>query len=134
MDVHEISIPFSVRVPDVTLTSVFPDANWAAMVIVNCLRVSAVYVTVSIDAEMDDPLPNNTVALFEAVQDVMRMEYCDEDVPVLDRPVFPDECVAAELRMIAVERVKRELLHAPLSVSHESDSVPQFDTSSNPTG
>ena len=100
---HETLMDESVSDPDVTLTNIFPDANCPAMAIVNWLRVSAVYVSMSIDAVMDDPLPSETVALLDAVQDVMRMEYSDEDVPSLEIPVFPVECWAFELSIIAAE-------------------------------
>ena len=101
VDVQDNCIPVSVRVPDATLTSVFPDANCPAMVIMNWLRVRAVYMTVIIDALMEVPL-NETFPLSDAAQDVRRMEYCDEDDPVLERPVFNEECAVPPLRMIAV--------------------------------
>ena len=63
--------------------------NSTVMAIVHCLRVSAVYLTVSIDSAIEvNPLPSERVALCDGGQDVMRMEYCDEDVPSLERPVF----------------------------------------------
>ena len=134
-DEHETLIDESVSDPYVTLTNIFPDANWAAMVIVNCLRVSAVYLTVSIDSAIEvNPLPSDRVALLDGVQDVMRMEYCDEDVPSLERPVFNSECAVPPLRIMAVDEVNVVLVNAPLSVSHETDSIPHPVSSDTPTG
>ena len=131
---HETLTDERVRDPYATLASILPDANSPAMVIVTWLSVSAVYVTVSIDAAMDDPLPNETVALSAAAQDVMRMEYCDEDVPSLERPVFNSECAVPPLRMMAVERVNVVLVNASPSVLHGRCALPHPESSGAPTG
>ena len=90
--------------------------------------------TVSIDAAMEDPLPSETDALSDALQDVMRMEYCDEDVPALERPVFNSECAVPPLRMMAVERVNVVLVNASPSVLHGRCALPHPESSGAPTG
>ena len=129
---HETLMDERVSDPSVTLTNIFSDANCPAMVIVNWLRVSAVLVNVNIDAVMVDSLSNDTVALSDAVQDVRRREDCVEEVPVRERPVFPDECVSFDVRMIAVDGVKVVLVNAPMRVSHGSDASPHPISSDTP--